>query len=212
MLLHSKSPTLRSDHIFLSVAKFTWLHRYGVNGVRDRVKLNIWGDCLHLWIQSSRGSSLGFSVYLEIAGVGGCGEINIQQRCTQVKGHQCMTAWINIVPCSATITAHEQVVEVIDAPKCSQSHQTKLQIGFPPTWWTSDGLTTGHIPHPPSNGLFYLGFQPCWLALCAVPFMHFFGVFTVSKCVIKYEFTVFYWLNMREVLTAEKTLQWLVFI
>lgn len=35
---------------------------------------------------------------------------------------------------------------------------------------TSDGLTTGHIPLPPSNGRIYLGFHP-WSALCEEPFM-----------------------------------------
>lgn len=83
-----------------------------------------------------------------------------------------MTAWINIVLFSTAITAHEQVAEVIDAPKIL-SEQLDQTANWVSTYMiTSDGLTTGHIPLPPSNGLFYLGFHPWWLAVCVcvVPF------------------------------------------
>lgn len=138
VLLCSTMPTFRSDHM----PSLIWSH--GVND-KVRVKLKIWRDCMH-GCSLAGGLSWGFFAYLEIDGVGGCAEINIQQRCTQVKGRQFMTAWINIVPCSAAITAHEQVAEIIDGPKMLSEPLDQTANWVSTYMITSDGLTTGHIP------------------------------------------------------------------
>lgn len=77
-----------------------------------------------------------------------------------------MTAWINIFPSSAAITAHKQVAEVIDAPKMLSEPLDQTANWVSTYMTTSDALTTGHIHLPPSDGLHYSGFHPWWLAVC----------------------------------------------